>query len=211
MKKNNTFSAGKREFMRRMRAGALEDEEQMKIFQLSNPKKAFLEYISALYNEKTDSKHENFDDNHEEFDMNPLCDKVLHQILKHRYAPQVILAYIKELPYPCAEEDLRDYLILSNADQIMLEYVKKLIKSSKSCSEDIEARMFDYPNAPEIVLEYIKQFKLSGESQYKVFGLKNADQIMLELVKRHGGNVLSAEAQNLIQDLPNAKEIMAAM
>ena len=39
MKKNNTFSAGKREFMRRMRAGALEDEEQMKIFQLSNPKK----------------------------------------------------------------------------------------------------------------------------------------------------------------------------
>lgn len=146
--------------MRRLRAGALEDQEQMKIFQLSNPKKAFLEYISALYNEETDSEHENSDDNYEEFDdnyeefdmMNPLCDKVLHQILKHRYAPQVILAYIKELPYPCAEEDLRDYLILSNADQIMLE-----------------------------------------------------------LVKQHGSNVLSAEARNLIQDLPNAKEIMAAM
>lgn len=212
MKKNNTFSAGKREFMRRMRAGALEDEEQMKIFQLSNPKKAFLEYISALYNEETDSEHENSDDNYEEFDMmNPLCDKVLHKILKQSYAPQVILAYIKKLPFPCAEEDLCDYLILSNADKIMLEYIKKLIETSESCSEDIELKMFDYPNAPEIVLEYIKKFKLSGESQYKVFGLKNADQIMLELVKRHGSNVLSAEARNLIQDLPNAKEIMAAM
>lgn len=203
MEKNKTFSAGKREFMRRMRAGALEDQEQMKIFQLSNPKKAFLEYIGALYNEKTNSKHENFD-------MNPLCDKVLHKILKHRYAPQVILAYIKKLPYPCSEEDLRDYLVLSNADQIMLEYLKKLIKSSESCSEDIEARMFDFSNASEIVLEYIKRFKLSGESQYKVFGLKNADQIMLELVKRHGGNVLSAEAKNLIKGLPNAEKIIAA-
>ena len=202
METRKNISAAEQKFMKKLRNGMLSAKEQMEIFKLDNPEKAFLKYIEA-----SNEIDENF------LQKEELNDLVLLAILEKPYAPSVILAYVKETLI-FDENMLLKFLTLPNAGEIMLEHVKNRIDMGadiKGFSEDVELEIFKLPNAEEILLEYIKDFELSGESQFKVFSLKHADKIMLAYVKQHGGNRLSAEAKNLIKGLPNAKEIMAAI
>lgn len=78
---------------------------------------------------------------------------------------------------------------------------------NRAFSHEELLKVFELPNAQEIILEQVKKWiTLRNETQLKIFELQNPQEIIFEQVKNWDG--LCHEAQLKAFDLPNAQEII---